>query len=201
MLRSQLDDATSDAERQMDSLRHFKHAQTMRLIAQDLAGTLPLETLSDHLSDLACVILAEVQRIAWQGLRQRHRPEPRFAIIGYGKLGGKELGYASDLDLVFLYDPPRSRGEIRAAGAAHQSLVISIIPPGALRDRLRLRRTARADLLVSPFAGYATTTTAGLVWNIRLSRPHQRGDAAIGREFEAMRVAICAERDLAQLRR
>src|SRR6185503_664081 len=71
-LRAQLDDAGDDVERQMDTLRHFKHAQTMRLLAQDLAGALPLERLSDHLSDLASKILEEVVRAAWRGLRQRH---------------------------------------------------------------------------------------------------------------------------------
>jgi len=86
----------------MNALRHFKHAQTLHLLAQDLAGELPLEKLSDHLSELADVILAEVLRVVWRGLRTRHRDEPAFAIIAYGKLGGKELGYASDLDLIFL---------------------------------------------------------------------------------------------------
>src|SRR5690606_14179707 len=104
-LQAQVDDAAGDTEKQMDVLRHFKHAQTVRFIAQDLAGELPLETLSDHLSDLACVVLQELVRVTWR-LRPVHRDTPRFAIIGYGKLGGKELGYASDLDLVFLYDDP-----------------------------------------------------------------------------------------------
>ncbi|MGP1609162.1 MAG: bifunctional [glutamate--ammonia ligase]-adenylyl-L-tyrosine phosphorylase/[glutamate--ammonia-ligase] adenylyltransferase, partial [Burkholderiales bacterium] len=95
-LQAGLSSAEGDIERQMDLLRHFKNTQTLHCIAQDLAGTLPLETLSDQLSDLACVILDEVLRLCWQGLRQRHREMPLFAIVGYGKLGGKELGYASD---------------------------------------------------------------------------------------------------------
>ena len=66
-LRRDLDDAADDTEKQMDVLRHFKHVQTLHLLAQDLAGTLPLETLSDHLSDLACEILREVLRLAWNG--------------------------------------------------------------------------------------------------------------------------------------
>ena len=106
MLRRQLDEAAADDERQMDVLRHFKHAQTMHFLAQDLAGELPLEKLSDHLSDLADLILSEVLRITWQRVRARHCEQPRFAIIAYGKLGGKELGYASDLDLIFLYQDP-----------------------------------------------------------------------------------------------
>ena len=67
-LRAGVDAAAGDEERQMDMLRHFKHAQTLRLLARDLAGELPLEKLSDELSALADLILAEVLRIAWQGL-------------------------------------------------------------------------------------------------------------------------------------
>ena len=66
----------------------------------------PIEKLSDLLSELADVILNEALRAIWLGLPTHHRPDPLFAIIAYGKLGGKELGYASDLDLVFLYDDP-----------------------------------------------------------------------------------------------
>ena len=118
-MRAQLDEADGDTEKQMDLLRHFKHVQTLHLLAQDLAGTLPLETLSDDLSDLACVILREVLRLAWHDVRQRHREEPAFAIVGYGKLGGKELGYASDLDLVFSTTiPRRKRPRITAVSRA-----------------------------------------------------------------------------------
>lgn len=97
---------SEDLERQMDVLRHFKHAQTLRLIAQDIAGALPLETLSDRLSELAALVLEQVLSNAWNELTHRHCEKAHFAIIAYGKLGGKELGYASDLDLVFLYDDP-----------------------------------------------------------------------------------------------
>ena len=88
----------------MDALRHFQHAQTFRLLAQDLAGRLTVERLADHLSALADVVLDATLRACWAHIAGADAPPPRFAIIGYGKLGGKELGYASDLDLVFLYD-------------------------------------------------------------------------------------------------
>src|SRR5690606_26557470 len=90
-------------EWQMDVLRHFQHAQVFRLLAVDLEGNLLLETLSDHLTALADLILDQVVQLAWQGLKKKHRESPIFAIIGYGKLGGKELGYVSDLDVVYLY--------------------------------------------------------------------------------------------------
>src|SRR5690606_3136623 len=90
-------------EWQMDVLRHFQHAQVFRLLVADLEGDLLLEKLSDHLTELADLILDNVLQLAWQGLKKKHRKSPAFAIIGYGKLGGKELGYVSDLDIVFLY--------------------------------------------------------------------------------------------------
>lgn len=88
----------------MDVLRHFQHAQIFQLLFNDLEGLLKLEKLSDYLTDLADLILETVLDLAWQGLKNKHREKPAFAIIGYGKLGGKELGYVSDLDIIFLYD-------------------------------------------------------------------------------------------------
>ena len=73
-LSAQLLDA--DIEQQMDILRQFHHAQVFRLVAQDLAGLLEMETLSDHLSDLTDLILKWVLRLCWEGLRQKHRDDP-----------------------------------------------------------------------------------------------------------------------------
>ncbi len=121
--------AGNDIEQQMDVLRHFQHAQVFQLLAQDVEGLLPLETLSDYLTDLADLILDSVLGLAWSGLRRKHRDEPpAFGIIGYGKLGGKELGYASDLDIIFLYDDshPDAAGNIRQAESAHQLLAYKL---------------------------------------------------------------------------
>ena len=104
-LIQQLNDAAGssgqDTEQQMDLLRHFHHSRIFQLLAQDLEGTMLLETLSDRLTDLADLVLENVLRLAWAGLRRKHRDEPVFVIVGYGKLGGKELGYVSDLDIIF----------------------------------------------------------------------------------------------------
>jgi [glutamine synthetase] adenylyltransferase / [glutamine synthetase]-adenylyl-L-tyrosine phosphorylase len=207
-LRAHLDDAAGDTERQMDTLRHFKHAQTMRLIAQDLGGTLPLETLSDHLSDLACVILEEVLRLAWDGLRSRHRAGPRFAVVAYGKLGGKELGYASDLDIVFLYEDDEAEAPENYARLAQRINVwlTSTTPAGVLYDTdLRLRPDGASGLLVSPLASFREYQLKhAWVWEHQaLTRARfVAGDKEIGREFEALRVAILRQpRDLAQLQR
>jgi glutamate-ammonia-ligase adenylyltransferase len=207
LLHMQLDDAAGDTEKQMDVLRHFKHAQTMRLVAQDLAGTLPLETLSDHLSDLACLILENVLRLAWSELPQRHREEPAFAIIGYGKLGGKELGYASDLDIVFLYDdeaPGAPENYSRLAQRINNWLTTTT-PGGILYETdLRLRPDGVSGLLVSPFESFSDYQTRhAWVWEHQaLTRARfAAGDKGIGRKFEALRIAILRQtRELAELR-
>src|SRR6185503_11837458 len=91
-LARQLDEARGDTERQMNLLREAHQAQVFRLLAQDLAGVLTVERLADHLSALADAVLEETIRRVWPELRGRHRQEaPRFAVIAYGKLGGKEL--------------------------------------------------------------------------------------------------------------
>lgn len=103
-----------DPEREMDELRRFRQLAVLRVAAADVADALPVMKVSDHLSWIAEVILERVLSLAWAQLRQRHgQPvairdgetfQPGFAVVAYGKLGGLELGYGSDLDLVFLHD-------------------------------------------------------------------------------------------------
>jgi glutamate-ammonia-ligase adenylyltransferase len=205
-LTSQMDEAAGDTERQMDILRHFKHAHTARLIAQDLSGELPLETLSDHLSDLACVVLAEVLRVTWP-LRPAHRADPRFAVVAYGKLGGKELGYASDLDLVFLYDDDAPEAAEHYARYAQRinNWLTSLTSAGVLYETdLRLRPDGAGGLLVSPLASFRDyQRQQAQVWEHQaLTRARfVAGDPAIGAEFEKLRVEVLRlERDPAALR-
>ena len=103
-LSGSLNACGDDTEEKMDVLRHFQHAQIFHLTVQDLAGMWTVEALSDELSHLADAVLMHTLQHAWQNVPKRHLDSPKFAIIAYGKLGGKELGYASDLDLVYLYD-------------------------------------------------------------------------------------------------
>jgi glutamine synthetase adenylyltransferase len=93
-----------DTERQMDILREIHHAQLFHLLAQDLAGDLSVEKLADHLSAAGRHHRRRHHQAVWQTIATRHREVPLFAVIAYGKLGGKELGYVSDLDVIFLYD-------------------------------------------------------------------------------------------------
>ncbi|MAA73498.1 MAG: bifunctional [glutamate--ammonia ligase]-adenylyl-L-tyrosine phosphorylase/[glutamate--ammonia-ligase] adenylyltransferase [Salinisphaeraceae bacterium] len=102
--------AAADLESRMDTLRRFVQEQTLRVAAADVTDSMPLMTVSDHLTDLAEVTLRVALEDAWNQMVARHgqpvNPDGRvspFAVIGYGKLGGFELGYGSDLDLVFLH--------------------------------------------------------------------------------------------------
>ncbi|MGA7951645.1 MAG: bifunctional glutamine synthetase adenylyltransferase/deadenyltransferase, partial [Thiobacillaceae bacterium] len=184
------------AEGQMDSLRRFKQVQTLHLLAQDVAGLLALEKLSDHLSDLADGLLAETLKQSWANFKQRHRAHPKFAIIGYGKLGGKELGYASDLDLVFLHDD-----EVPDAGVLYARFAQRIITwlstatgAGMLYDTdLRLRPNGSSGLLVSSLAAFEEYQHKhAWVWEHQaLTRArYVAGDAGIGKRFESLRNAI-----------
>ena len=101
----------SDLESQMDDLRIFKQINTLRICAADVAGLLPLMKVSDRLTWLAEAILDWVMEMAWSHMAEKYGlpsglkdgDRKGFGIIAYGKLGGYELGYASDLDLVFLH--------------------------------------------------------------------------------------------------
>ncbi len=104
-----------DEENLLNLLRRAHHAEVFRTLARDVEGRLTVEQVADDLSALADTILRLSLRWVWQRLRQRHQAVPQLAILGYGKLGGKELGYGSDLDIVFVYqdDHPQA-GEIYA---------------------------------------------------------------------------------------
>ncbi|TDT37003.1 glutamate-ammonia-ligase adenylyltransferase [Halospina denitrificans] len=166
MLRIPLD----DLEQQMETLRHFKKAHVLRVAASELRGTLPLMKVSDYLTWIAETVLDHVVVLAWQNLTQRYgtptdgqgqHVEPDFAVIGYGKFGGIELGYTSDLDLVFVHDsdPQASTEGTRSIDnavfyARLGQRVVHILntqtPSGQLYEvDMRLRPSGNAGLLVS----------------------------------------------------
>ncbi|MEO8157755.1 MAG: bifunctional [glutamate--ammonia ligase]-adenylyl-L-tyrosine phosphorylase/[glutamate--ammonia-ligase] adenylyltransferase [Betaproteobacteria bacterium] len=205
-LRVSLDEHDGNTERQMDTLRHFKQAQTLRLLALDVAGNTSLETLSDHLSDLACTVLEEVLRLAWNALRSRHREQPQFAIVGYGKLGGKELGYASDLDIIFLYDDDDQAAPETYARLAQRinTALNSATSAGVLYETdLRLRPNGSAGLLVSQIDAFRDyQSEKAWVWEHQaITRARfVAGDVRMGAQFESIRRAVlCRPRDLAVL--
>jgi glutamate-ammonia-ligase adenylyltransferase len=205
-LRKELDDFP-ETERQMDILRHFKHAQTFHLLAQDLEGALSIETLSDELTRLAECILAEVLRLAWQSLTRKHRETPVFSIIGYGKLGGREFGYASDLDIVFLYDDADGAAPENYARLAQRinSWLTTLTPAGILYETdLRLRPDGASGLLVSAieaFQHYQQEKAWSWEHQALTRARFVAGDAQIGSAFERIRRdVICAPRDALILR-
>lgn len=206
-LRQSLAEVEGDVERQMDIMRHFKHAMVFRFAAQEIAGDLPLQTLSDYLSDLADLILQVTIDIVWAGLRGKHRDQPRFAIIGYGKLGGKELGYASDLDIIFLYqDEAAGAGEVYARlGQRISNWLNSMTSAGQLYETdLQLRPDGASGLLVSSVEAFDTyQKQKAWVWEHQaLTRARfSAGDAAIGARFEQIRSEVLQQpRDKTQLR-
>ncbi|WP_218668125.1 bifunctional [glutamate--ammonia ligase]-adenylyl-L-tyrosine phosphorylase/[glutamate--ammonia-ligase] adenylyltransferase [Vreelandella utahensis] len=166
MLRIPLD----DLEEQMEALRHFRKAHVLRVAASEIRGTLPLMKVSDYLTWTAEAVLEHVVVLAWHHLTQRYgtptddRGEPierDFAIIGYGKFGGIELGYTSDLDLVFVHDSdPQNMtdGEKSIDNAVFYARlgqrVVHILqartPSGQLYEvDMRLRPSGNSGLLVS----------------------------------------------------
>ncbi|MGH8684677.1 MAG: bifunctional [glutamate--ammonia ligase]-adenylyl-L-tyrosine phosphorylase/[glutamate--ammonia-ligase] adenylyltransferase, partial [Nitrosospira sp.] len=211
-LTQQLDDAggsgSDDVEQQMDVLRHFHHAQVFQLLARDVEGLLPLETLSDHLTDLADLVLDTVLRLAWSGLRKKHRAEPVFAIVGYGKLGGKELGYASDLDIIFLYDDTHHDApEIYARLSQRiNSWLTSYTSAGLLYETdLRLRPNGSSGLLVSSIDAFDQyQQKQAWVWEHQaLTRARfVAGDVNVREAFERTREKVLRQRrNLADLKR
>jgi glutamate-ammonia-ligase adenylyltransferase len=203
-LIQRLNDATGlagdDVEQQMNVLRDFHHSRIFQLLAQDLEGIIPLETLSDHLTHLADLVLENVLRLAWTGLRRKHREEPIFAVVGYGKLGGKELGYASDLDIIFLYDDPHPDApEIYARLSQRiNSWLTSYTSAGLLYETdLRLRPNGSSGLLVSSIEAFDQyQRNQAWVWEHQaLTRARfVAGDTHVGKTFELIRNGVLRQR-------
>ncbi|RUO64845.1 bifunctional [glutamate--ammonia ligase]-adenylyl-L-tyrosine phosphorylase/[glutamate--ammonia-ligase] adenylyltransferase [Idiomarina ramblicola] len=163
-----------DLETQMDALRQAKQALQLKIAAADISGVLELMNVSDHLSALAEAIIAEVAGLAWHHLTQKHgKPagtsidNTGFAVLGYGKLGGQELGYGSDLDLVFVTDAEyqgQTDGQrpievqqfyLRLAQRILHLFTTRTVA-GILYDvDLRLRPSGQAGLLVTQVSSFA----------------------------------------------
>ncbi|MFZ6754698.1 bifunctional [glutamate--ammonia ligase]-adenylyl-L-tyrosine phosphorylase/[glutamate--ammonia-ligase] adenylyltransferase [Undibacterium sp. Dicai25W] len=205
-LQQQLAQHTGDTERQMEVLRELHHAMQFRLLAQDLEGQLSVEHLADELSQLADLIVSATIQAAWETIASRHRPVPRFAVIAYGKLGGKELGYASDLDVIFLYDDDDQDAPGNYAKLAQRFItwMTSHTPAGILFDiDIALRPDGASGLLVSSVNSFARyqEKSAWLWEHQALTRARYcAGDAEIGQRFEQIRDQVLRqERDAHKL--
>jgi len=206
-LKKRLTENEGDIERQMDLMRHFKHAAVFRFAAQDIAGELRLEKLSDYLSALADLILQATLELIWPTIRGKHRDVPQFAVIGYGKLGGKELGYASDLDIIFLYDDDApGAGEAYARlGQRINTWLSSMTAAGILYETdIELRPDGASGLLVSSVEAFRDyQLSKAWTWEHQaLTRARFCvGDRKVGGAFEAIRnEVLMQQRDLDKLR-
>jgi len=204
--------AVDDVERQMNILRDAHHAQVFRLLLADLAGSMRLERLADHLSALADGVLTLALRAAWRSMdavrAAPETPAPRLAIIAYGKLGGRELGYVSDLDLTFVYeessDPQQADRD--AAAATHlvrrlMSWLTTVTSSGTLFEiDLRLRPNGNAGLLVTPidaFERYERNVDGRGAWvweHQALTRARAcAGDPALCERVERVRTRVLSQ--------
>ncbi|MDM9558179.1 bifunctional [glutamate--ammonia ligase]-adenylyl-L-tyrosine phosphorylase/[glutamate--ammonia-ligase] adenylyltransferase [Bordetella petrii] len=203
-----LTDGEPDIERQMNLMRDVQRQASFQLLAQDLEGELTVEKLADQLSALADMLLAETVRRAWPLVNKLPGAEPRFAVIAYGKLGGKELGYASDLDLVFLFDDPREdAAEVYAKlGRRMTSWLSTMTSSGRLYETdLRLRPDGEAGLLavsVEAFEQYQLKHAWPWEHQALTRARYAAGDTAVGARFERIRAEVLVQpRDTAALRR
>ncbi len=201
----------SDEESLMALLRRAQQAELFRILVRDLEGRITVEQVADDLSALADTILRVSVQWAWEFIKERHLEQPRIAIIGYGKLGGKELGYGSDLDIVCLYDD--AHGD---AGALYAKLIRKLISwlstktaQGDLYDiDTALRPNGNAGLLVTSMAAFEDYQTqrgsnAAWTWEHQAMTRARCVVAApdLAARFEAVRHAVLmARRDQAALK-
>ena len=147
-----------DEESLLNLLRRAHHAETFRTLARDVEGRITVEQVADDLSALADAILRLTMRWCWPRLRQKHRAEPRFGIIGYGKLGGKELGYGSDLDIVFVFDDEHEDAQEIYAAFVRKLITWLTVKTGEgdlFEIDTALRPNGNSGLLVTDIDAYA----------------------------------------------
>ena len=202
----------------LDTLRHAHHAEVFRTLVRDVEALTTVEQVADDLSALADATLDCTLRWAWPRLRMHHRAAPHFAVIAYGKLGGKELGYGSDLDVVFLYDDadepsPDARDRAQEVYGHFVRKLITWLTlrtaAGELFDiDTALRPNGNSGLLVTSitsFERYQVGRGSNTAWTWEhqaLTRARFcAGSADLGQRFDAVRrQVLAAPRDAAALK-
>ncbi|WP_462320378.1 bifunctional [glutamate--ammonia ligase]-adenylyl-L-tyrosine phosphorylase/[glutamate--ammonia-ligase] adenylyltransferase [Halochromatium sp.] len=202
-----------DLEQRMERLRQFAQGNRLRVAAADVTGAIPLMVVSDYLTEIAEVATGRSVEMAWQDLVERHgcppgthREAPGFSVIGYGKVGGLELGYNSDLDLVFLYDEatagqttdgPRPIASEQFYVRLGQRLIHVMTTPtysGVLYEvDMRLRPDGNKGMIARSLASF-TDYQAESAWTwehqaLVRARPIA-GDQRLGERFQQARAAI-----------
>lgn len=207
--------AHDDMEQLMEVLRHFKLAHVLKVAASDVMGTLPLMKVSDYLTWIAEALLAEVLEIAWRDVTAKHgvpcdadgkpvadETRKAFAVIAYGKLGGIELSYGSDLDLVFVFDAPADGATSGPRELANEAFytrlvqrIINLVTTRTFSGELyeidmRLRPSGASGLLVSSVKALAQyQRESAWTWEHQAlvrARP-VAGDPAVAERFAAIR--------------
>ena len=213
--------AEGDLEAQMNALRYFKASHVLRVAASELAGRLPLMQVSDKLTWIAEVILEQVIAVAWADLVSKYGEPSRpgsgtgFTIFGYGKLGGIELGYGSDLDLVFVYDAQKqgaTSGERSIDNTVFYTRlgqrIIHILDTRMAMGQLyevdmRLRPSGESGMLVISSAGFRSyQEQSAWTWEHQalVRARFVAGDARVAEQVEAIRIdLLCKTRDEAAL--
>ena len=212
-----------DLEAQMDTLRYYKAAHVLRVAASEVAGRLPLMQVSDKLTWIAEAILEHVLTVAWADLTRKYGEPQRdshgtgFAVFAYGKMGGIELGYGSDLDLVFIHDGAKSGatdGERSIDNAVFYTRlgqrIIHILETRMTMGQLyevdmRLRPSGESGMLVNTLDGFRSyQQDSAWTWEHQalVRARFVAGDDAVAQKFDTVRRDIlCQARDEAALAR
>ena len=227
-LQQMLDHVGDDQEQQMELLRRFKLTNVLRVAASDVMGIYPLMVISDHLTEIAEVVVNAVVRLAYDHQVVKYGPphcvvegrgyEPGFIVIAYGKLGGIELGYGSDLDLVFIHGSRGEQQETISESAVDNSVffarlgqrIIHIMtartPSGILYETdARLRPSGESGMLVSSIDAFIEYQRASAwTWEHQaLVRARVvAGDDGLAQQFAAVRSEVLGRnREASQLQR
>jgi glutamate-ammonia-ligase adenylyltransferase len=200
-----------DEENLLNLLRRAHHAEVFRTLARDVEGRLTVEQVADDLSAMADAVLRVTAEWCWSCLKNRHREEPLFGIVAYGKLGGKELGYGSDLDIVFVYEDLDERAP-EVYGAFVRKLINWFTVKTSEGDLFEidtaLRPNGSSGLLVTTFAAfedYQQQRGSNTAWTwehqaMTRARFVMGHDAMASRFDQIRRSVISAPRDEASLK-
>jgi glutamate-ammonia-ligase adenylyltransferase len=195
-----------DEENLLNLLRRAHHAEVFRTLARDVEGYLTVEQVADDLSAMADAVLRVTAQWCWSYLKNRHREAPQFAIIAYGKLGGKELGYGSDLDIVFVYEDADERAQEVYAGFVRKLInwfTVKTAEGDLFEIDTALRPNGSSGLLVTTFDAYVDyqqqrgSNTAWTWEHQAMTRARfVMGEDAMRRRFDQVRHAVIgAQRD------
>jgi glutamate-ammonia-ligase adenylyltransferase len=207
-LQKDLRDAKDDIEQQMNVMRNIKHATIFKLAALEIIGDVSVENLSDYLTELADILIEETLDLVWSHMYSDQTHSPKFAVIAYGKFGGKEMSYTSDLDIVFIYNDKQDGMAEKYARFAQRinSWLNTYTSSGVLYEiDLALRPDGASGLLVSSIDAFrdyqlkrAWTWEHQAITRARFCA----GDKEIGSQFEKIRLDILnAPRDINQLKK